>query len=171
MLKHSLGPLPWSLAAVDGSYVKTTKSKLAELIEKGELEGEPDAAVWILDAMAILQALTDVPPTFSDLADQDFSVIMHTGLNAALTDFVADQYPKVSIKRSERLKRELMRSLTVRLGSGAQRCPNQWKKFLSSGENMKKLEAKQFFVTEGENCIKFSNIGGRTVASSCLPHT
>ena len=66
VLKHSLGPLPLSLAAVDGSYAKTTKSKLAELIEKGidALEGEPDAAVWILDAMAILQALTNIPPTF-----------------------------------------------------------------------------------------------------------
>ena len=44
VLKHSYGPLPWSLAAVDGSYAKTTKSKLAELIEKGidVLEGEPE---------------------------------------------------------------------------------------------------------------------------------
>ena len=29
VLKHSLGPLPWSLAAVDGSYAKTSKSKFA----------------------------------------------------------------------------------------------------------------------------------------------
>ena len=71
VLKHSLGPLPWSLAAVDGSYAKTTKSKLAELIEKGNdaLGGEPDAAVWILDAMAICQALTNIPLTFADLTD------------------------------------------------------------------------------------------------------
>ena len=95
VLKHSLGPLPWSLAAVDGSYAKTTKSKLAELIEKGTdtLEGEPDAAVWILDAMAILQALTNIPPTFADLADQVFSVVMHMGSNAVRIDFVADRYP------------------------------------------------------------------------------
>ena len=181
VLKHSLGLLPWSLAAVDGSYAKTTKSKLAELIEKGidALEGEPDAAVWILDAMIILQALTNIPPTFADLVDQVFSVVMHMGSNAVRTDFVADRHPKVSIKGLERLKRGLTGSLTVRLESGAQRCPRQWKKFLSSGENKalisffvkewqgqkyaKKLGAKQLFVTEGENCIKLSNVGGRIV--------
>ena len=182
MLKHSLGPLPWSLAAVDGSHAKATKSKLAELTEKGidALEGEPDAAVWILDAMAILQALTNIPLTFADLADQVFSVVMHMGSNAVGIDFVADRYPKVSIKGLERLKRGLPGSLTVRLESGAQRCPRQWKNFLSSGKNKealisffvkewqgqkyaKKLGAKQLFVTEGENCIKLSNVGGRIV--------
>ena len=132
---------PWSLAAVDGSYAKTTKSKLAELTEKGidALEEEPGAAVWILDAMAILQALTNIPPTFADLTDQVFSVVMHMGSNAVRIDFVTDRYPKVSIKGLERLKRGLTGLLTVRLESGAQRCPRQWKKFLPSGENKEAL--------------------------------
>ena len=137
VLKHSLRPLPWSLAAVDGSYAKTAKSKLVELIEKkiDALEGDPDAAIWILDAVAILQALTNILSTFADQADQVFSVIMHMGSNAVWIDFVADQYPEVSIKGLERLKRGLTESLTVRLGSGAQRCPKQWKRFLASGKN------------------------------------
>ena len=177
------------------------------MIEKGTdaLEGEPDAAVWTLDAMAILQALTNIPPTIADLADQVFSVIMHMESNAVRIDFVADRYPEVSIKGLERLKRGLTGSLIVRLGGGAQRCPKQWKKFVSRGENKealisffvkewqgqkyaKKLGAKQLFVTEGENCIKVSNVGGRLLsktykilrvqytrrsrymhASSCLP--
>jgi hypothetical protein len=33
ILTYSLGPIPWSLATADGSFVKTVKSKLLDAIE------------------------------------------------------------------------------------------------------------------------------------------
>ena len=43
VLKHPLGPLPWSLASTNGTIAKTMKSKLAELVEKSveSLDEEP----------------------------------------------------------------------------------------------------------------------------------
>ena len=42
VLKHPLGPLPWSLASTDGTITKTVKSKLAELVENNALMKSPE---------------------------------------------------------------------------------------------------------------------------------
>ena len=72
VLSHPLGPLPWSLATINGSLAKTPKSKLVLVLEKdvAPLDEEPDATLWILDAMAILQSIRRVPETFGELAEQ-----------------------------------------------------------------------------------------------------
>ena len=137
VLSHPLGPLPWSLATIDGSLAKTPKSKLVLVLEKdvAPLDEEPDATLWILDAMAILQSIRRVPETFGELAEQVFGTVMHIGRNAMQIDFVCDRYPEISIKNIERGKRGKGGSLNVQITGGAQKCPKQWKKFLSNGKN------------------------------------
>ena len=110
------------------------------------LDEEPDATLWILDAMAILQSIRRVPETFGELAEQVFGTVMHIGRNALQIDFVCDQYPEISIKNIERGKRGKGGSLNVRTTGGAQKCPKQWKKFLSNGKN--KSAIIKIFVKE-----------------------
>ena len=68
--RQRLGPLPWSLATADGAPTKTAKSALLHILEgKAQpVEDVPASAVWILDGVAILHSMKDVPRTFSSLA-------------------------------------------------------------------------------------------------------
>ena len=77
VLSHSLGPIPWSLATTDGNLAKTQKLKLAEALEKKvrPLDKDPDSVVWVFDAMAVVQALVQIPDTFSELVEHLFSTI------------------------------------------------------------------------------------------------
>ena len=56
VLRYELGPLPWSMAAVDGTLCKTTKAKLLSLLEEGVAPAEqvPPGAAWVVDGMASL---------------------------------------------------------------------------------------------------------------------
>ena len=71
VLKYTLGPLPWSLATPEGLYVKISKFKLAEVLDQDvdPCAEEPDASVYILDGIALLQSIKNVPRTFGDLAE------------------------------------------------------------------------------------------------------
>ena len=70
VLAYPLGPLPWSLATADGAPTKTAKSALLHILEgKAQpVEYVPASAVWILDGVAILHSMKDVPRTFNCLA-------------------------------------------------------------------------------------------------------
>ena len=90
VLKHPLGQLPWSLASTDGTIAKTVKSKLAELVEKNvaSLDEEPRASQWILDAMAVLQYITHIPDSFSDLAELVFNKVLDTAKLALRAELI-----------------------------------------------------------------------------------
>ena len=59
VLKHPLGPLPWSLANCDGTMKKTNKSALARYVEKQVSPAEtiPNHSACIIDAMALLNKI------------------------------------------------------------------------------------------------------------------
>ena len=57
-----------------------------------------------------------------------------------------DQYPEVSIKNPEHTKRATAGSLQVKIHGGNQKCPTQWKKFLSNGSN--KMTLAHFLAKE-----------------------
>ena len=100
LLTHELGPVPWSLATYDGSLAKTNKSALAKLLKDG-VEIFPNltnASAVIVDAMAQLRTLPRIPNRFIDLADVILSAVIKQAGEARRIDFVADQYPSVSIK-------------------------------------------------------------------------
>ena len=84
-------------------------------------------------------------------------------------DFVCDKYPIVSIKNAERSQRAKGGTLIVKIITGKQKVPRQWKKFLSVGENKgkfsnflakewgnerysRKLYDKSLFVSHGSEC-------------------
>ena len=70
LLTHEIGPVPWSLAAYDGSLAKTNKSAVAKLLEDGvqNLQNLTNASAVIVDAMAQLQTLPRIQDRFIDLA-------------------------------------------------------------------------------------------------------
>lgn len=87
-------------------------------------------------------------------------------------DIVADQYPIISIKNVERGRRAESGSLLIKISSGKQQVPKQWKKFLSSGENKtalvdflftewakeeyaEKLQSRCLYFAHGQNCHRY----------------
>ena len=58
VLKYELGPIPWSIAAPDGTVAKTVKSKIVEVLEKDAqpMEQDQEFFVWVFDAMAVIYA-------------------------------------------------------------------------------------------------------------------
>ena len=101
VLKYSLGPVPWSLAIPDGQMAKTMKSILLHLLEKDvpPFEAVPRDAVWIVDAMVLLQSLSNVPRMFGELVEAIFCLVTASfSTHRPCVDFVCDSYPNISIK-------------------------------------------------------------------------
>ena len=118
VLSYCLGAYPLSLASVNGSLLKTAKSKLAAILESES--GNPH-----VDKIDIVIKLA-----------QD--------CRAKRLDFVADRYPALSIKNTERARRATQGVQRVHIYGQDQKIPKQWKKFLSSGENKESL--LKFFI-------------------------
>ena len=134
VLSYSLGPLPWSIALADGSLVKNNKAKLLQFLDKDMLPLDTVAtgATWIIDRMALLQSMKNVPATFKEIANTEHNALMIR--NTRRIDFVTDRYPDISIKNRERNRRTAEGSLLVKITGGNQRRPQQWKKFLAHGK-------------------------------------
>ena len=99
VMGYSLGPLPWSLALPDGSLVKTNKSKLLHLPKEGvePLHGNPSEA-WIIDGMAVLQALQGRPSPFGDMAILTVQVVMsRQHVSGGLVDVVFDCWHRTGL--------------------------------------------------------------------------
>jgi len=144
VLKYSLGPIPYSLANVNGTLMKTTKSKLLELLECYSLPCEVDinnVSTWLYDGMAIIQGLKSqsIPKTMAELAKLVLSIIMKHTCNNLRVDFVCDTYPNISIKNVERNSRASVGSIRMKILGGNQTCPKQWKQYLSLGSNKEEL--------------------------------
>ena len=145
----------------------------------------PSATACIIDAFALLQSITRAPDTFGQLAEMLFDAIMGYAGQATRVDFVADQYPDISIKNAERECRKDSGVLIMNLHSSSQACPRQWKKFLSHGPNKsallnffqqewatpkyaEKIRNCTLFVAFGNKCKKLSRLDD-LVQSSCVP--
>ena len=125
-LSYELGPIPWSIATVHRTLVKTSKSTLLSLLEKNVPPAEviPDGAAWMVDAMATLQSLSRVPPTFAGLAATVLNAVTQPFQQGTIqVDFVVDQYPTLSIKCCERNRRATGGTLHVRISNRNQKSP------------------------------------------------
>lgn len=93
-------------------------------------------------------------------------------------DFVTDTYPDISIKNAERAKRACHGSVKIRITGPKQRCPKQWKKYLSDGENKtglttfllqqwcsdsyaERIGNRTIFFAAGEVCVKIFVVNGK----------
>ena len=151
VMSFPLQPVPWSLANPGGSRIKTTKSKLLHLLEEDvqPLTYVPPSA-WILDGMAVLQALQGRPSTFADIAALLLQLILskqHTA--GGRVDVVFDCYWDVSIKAAERQRRTVDGGLKLQISGRSQKCPKQWAKVLKVGSN--KTAIVEFLVKEWQD--------------------
>ena len=152
VLSYSLGVYPLSLSTTSGSLLKTAKCKLFEIVE--DEAGSPLVDLkqctnnaLIVDAMAVLQGIKGKWKTFGEFADCTFNFLMKQASewNVTRLDFVADRYPPVSIKNTERLRRASQGVQKVHIFGEEQNVAKQWKKFMSCGDNKESL---MDFLTE-----------------------
>ena len=107
-LEYSLSPIPLSICNADGSRRKTQKAKLKEVIynkskimTKEEFLNIPKDVV-VIDMVAMLNTIVNVPKTYNELALQ---FVKKLPKNYGRIDIVADSYKENSLKREEQEKR------------------------------------------------------------------
>ena len=82
LLSFSFSEFPLSIATASGDLVKTTKSKMFEVLEKTtgspvvEADSLQNRTALIVDAMAVVQAMKGKWQTFGEFADTLFSFLL-----------------------------------------------------------------------------------------------
>lgn len=165
VLSYSLGPYPLSLATVDGNLAKTAKATFMHMLEEmitTPCDVLPPQCAIVVDAMALLQCLSRIPPRFGDLSSLILSQLVSLSKyhNATRVDFVADRYKEYSIKSTERNKRAAKGSIAVSIYGENQPIPTQWKRFLSNGHNKESLIR---FVVDAWKNLKSSDLPSLTL--------
>ena len=104
--------LPWSLSSfVGNSCWKHLQNNEVKVITDDRVrvfdcvvDSAPDGGCVLLDAMAVLQSTVVLPETYGELADSILARMFATArkFNASRVDMVADRYPQLSIKNTER---------------------------------------------------------------------
>jgi hypothetical protein len=105
VLAYSLGPIPWSLATLDGNVSKTVKSKLLDAIENTvddpTVDALPNNCVRVFVGMVIIQQLGSLClATFGENSEYVLKII--TSHSSKVIYFVTDQYYDDSLKGCER---------------------------------------------------------------------
>ena len=168
VLKHPLGPIPWSLANADGTPKKTNKAALARKLEEKAAPAEdmerPSAC--IIYGMSVVQKLKGDHLTFEELADQILAVasVLRIGDGSERIDVVFDVYTQFSIKRAER---------TLRGAGSGIRFTNivpghkikQWRRLLSCGASKTKLIS--FIVEQWEQPKMREKVGEKSLYVTC----
>ena len=156
VLVYSLGPIPWSLATADGSFVKSAKSKLQDSIEKDvedpTVVALPNDCVRVFDGMVIIQQLVSISlATFGDMSE--FVLKRITSHPGKVIYFVTDQYRDDSLKSGERQQRAAAGTIRIQLTRRDQKRPKQFKKYLSDGVN--KVDLVKFFLKDWSDPERF----------------
>ena len=150
LLSFTLNIVPLQLAHVDCTMIKTVKANLLHAIE-GAIPQEKSRPVQpqkcdvlLLDGMAALQTLTQIPETFGQIADKILQkVVLLAKAHAANTvHFVTDRYLPLSIKGSERSRRSSLTgdsAAVFSINSPEQKLNVSWKKYLTNGNNKTRL--------------------------------
>ena len=109
----------------------------------------------------LLHSMKDVPRTFNCLASYVFQLVKSAASqDMTRTDLIMDQYPDVSIKNPERERRGAGGSIRIAINHGNQKCPTQWKKYLSYGSN--KADLASFLVQKWQKTeyfLRFADFG------------
>ena len=115
---------------------KTNKSKLANIIISNTFTTDisKQQTAYIVDAMAYIRTMVNLPDTYERLAWQFLSGIPK---GFSRIDLVADSYFNNSIKDAERIKRGTSKKIIVR--SMKSKLPSEFSQFLSCGKNKNRL--------------------------------
>eukprot|EP00794_Sanderia_malayensis_P000765 gene765-55_t len=193
LMTYSLRKYPSPFATVNGQMIKTPKSKLLNILEERAenpvVDNFPPGNALMIDRMAIIQTMKNVPETFGSFADSLFQTIISlaAACNSSRVDFVVDTYPDISIENLERNKRAAGGATVIKIMGPNQKVPRQFKKFLSNGKNKEsliefffqnlkqinnlheKLKNLSVFVTHGKHCHQiYANIRGEIQIEECL---
>jgi len=108
VLKHPLGPLPWSLATADGIPRKTNNSALAKELRKNisPVEFIQPKSACLIDGMALVHKTKREYKTFGDIASLILSKAVNEASQSSRIDFVFDMNRENSIKVVEREGRQ-----------------------------------------------------------------
>ena len=130
-LHYPLCKVPLSLTNADGTMRKTNKSKLAKIIISKTFTKDisKQQTAYIIDVMAYIRTMVNLPDTYERLAWQFLSGILK---GFSRIDLVADSYFNNSIKDAERIKRGTSKKIIVR--SMKSKLPSEFSQFLSCGE-------------------------------------
>jgi hypothetical protein len=164
VLQYSLRSFPLSLATLEGNLVKSTKSKLLNIIEneveEALVEHIAGENALIIDAMALLQSMKIRSTTFGELALEILTRIvqMASFSNSKRVDLVCDRYPDHSIKNLERKKRSRGGMLSVKIYGSQQKIPCQWKNFLAVGKNKEEIMEFLFDSWSKSNALTLRGI-------------
>ena len=149
-LKFPLSPVPLSLCHGDGTKRKNKKSDLIGIILNYQTEEvhpkvENKSCVYILDLMANIRQIKDVPSTFEELA---WRILKSVPRGYSRVDIVADSYLDVSIKSSERNQRGESNKVIIK--SAYMKIPREFHNFLANGENKTRLVEVVFDVYQND---------------------
>ena len=102
-LPYPLCEVPLSFANADGTMTKTNKSKLANIIISNTFTTDisKQETAYIIDVMAYIRTMVNLPDTYERLAWQFLSSIPK---GFSRINLVADSYFNNSIKDAERIK-------------------------------------------------------------------
>ena len=170
VMKHPLGPVPWSLSTGEGSLRKTSKSALANELKKNVPVAETvqGPIATIIDGMSLIQKTRGDKRTFGDVASSILSNVLNESKDSQRVDVVFDVYRQDSIKSAERQQRTKKPGLEYK-NITAGHIVQQWRLFLSNinnktsliaflvkewkkTEHRGKLGDRELFVTDLENC-------------------
>ena len=110
------------------------KKVLSRLTDETTPVFEKGSTAVIVDFMALVRTITQVPDTFEDLA---MKLISFLPKGFKRIDLVADSYLQNSIKDAERANRG--QSSRIILKSALSKIPREFSKFLSNGENKTRM--------------------------------
>ena len=166
VLAHPLGPLPWSLAATDGSLRKTNKAVLGKELEKNVPPAEtiPGPCATIIDGMSIVQRMKGDHKTFAELADTILKMILNEHPQSSRVDVVFDVYREVSIKNAERKKRNTVPGTQFK-NICAGHIIQQWRRFL--GEDANKTALISFLVSEWQEEVYRTKLQSKILYVTC----
>ncbi|XP_077968888.1 uncharacterized protein LOC144422864 [Styela clava] len=163
MLEYPLTAIPASIGSPNGTPVRTNKARLLHELENSVPEvlvkSYPLNAALVIDGMALLQSLNNIPETFGRLLNMIFDRIinMAKSYNCNRVDFVCDTYPDISIKNFERCRRSSNESEIIKIVGLEQKTPKQFKKFLFSGKNKEALV--EFLISFAPNYQPSCSVG------------
>lgn len=155
VLENPLSPGPLSISFADGIKRSTQKSKLLDiLLESSVLLQNVTMSydVYIVDLMALVRTLYELPVTYEDLIIKLLKMIPKGIENVHI---IADSYLENSIKNSERQSRGDSTKLILK--SVKSKVTRDFKSFLSNSDNKNSL-VDLFFEYFIENEAKLLNV-------------
>ena len=137
-LMYSLLPIPLSISNVDGTRRVTSKSKLLQCIKplRNETVLPPKNTItdYIIDPMALIRTLKDIPRIFEELI---WKIVITLPSGYRSMHIIADTYRETSIKSSEREKRDTSSKISIK--SVSTMVPRKFHEFLQSDCNKTRL--------------------------------